>query len=577
MRRAVLFAAALLGATAAHADDELVTKISGRVQTDLELRIDEKQVGDFYNHIDLLAGPERAQAQLSFKLDASYGRFKGVAQLDVVADAFSEPISGVGDLTRIEVINPVRIEANALYVEAKDLFVHGLDLRVGQQVVSWGVGDQFNPTNALNADDIRDRLLYGKQAGNFMIKADYWLSDDWSLSGVLEPMFKPALLPRSAPIGPAEIDQLPFVSDALRWRIESETAASAAAFSAPTVVTSAVPVLPDPTLDNMPFSFRVAGTIGGQDVALSYYRGRNDFPVPYSNHTIYDPGKAQCDPVDPSHCIKGLLETEALLRYPRMQLFGLNAAGEIPLTFISEALHGIGYRVEAAFIVPEESTMQITQDALALPVPQPAGEYDYDGDGVPGGPAPAVVDDTPFMKWVLGLDYTFGKHVYVNAQWVHGLVDEFGAGDFFHDGRAVLQSGVTSGTAATLLQCALPKDGTTCARELFQPRIADYLVFGLDFKLMNNALLLRLFNIIALNGVTEEVWDDARGARVQTHHSLFSAEGVSAVVYPELNYNFGNGLDLGGGLLLLLGKSYTKFGDPKAGGSIAWMRARFAF
>jgi hypothetical protein len=576
MRRAVLSAAALLGATAAHADDELVLKLNGRVQSDLQLRIDEKSVGDFYDRIELPAGPERAQAQLSFKLDASYGRFKGVAQLDVVADAFGYPLSGVGDLSRIDLVDPVRIEANSLYVEAKDLFVSGLDLRVGQQIVSWGVGDQFNPTNNLNPDDIRDRLLYGKQAGSFMIKADYWLGEDWSVSAVLEPLFHPALLPRSAPLGPAQIDRLPFVSDMLRWRIESETAATATVFGVPTVATSAVPVLPETTLENMPISFRIDGTLGGQDVALSYYRGRNDFPVPYSNHTSLDSGAAQCDPTDPSHCIKGLLETQVLLRYPRMQVIGLNAAGEIPLSWISESVHGIGYRLEAAAILPERSTMTITNDALALPVPQPAGEYDYDGDGSPGGPPPAVVDDTPFLKWVVGLDYSFGKHWYVNAQWVHGLVDEFGAGDFFHDGRAILASGVTTSGGATL-GCALAKDGTRCAREVFQPRLADYLVVGVDLHLVNNALLLRLFNILTLNAVTEEVYDDAQGARVQTHHSPFSADGFSAVVYPELNYNFGNGLDLGAGFLLLLGKEYTKFGDPKAGGSIAWMRARFAF
>jgi hypothetical protein len=576
MKRLAL-CAVLTAAGAARADDELTVKVNGRVQTDLQLRIEEKSVGDFYNKLELPAGPDRAQAELAFKLDASYGRFKGVAQLDVVADAFGYPLTGVGDLARIDLVDPVRIEANSLYVEAKDLFTHGLDLRVGQQIVSWGVGDQFNPTNNLNPDDLRDRLLYGKQAGAFMVKADYWLDEDWTLSAVLQPVFEPALLPRSAALGPAELGKTPFVSDALRWRIESETAGAAAAFGAPTIVASATPVRPDATLGNMPFSFRLAGTIGGQDVALSYYHGRTDIPVPEANHTIYDPGAAQCDPNDSSHCIKGLLETSVQLGYPEMQVIGLNAAGEIPLSWITETLHGIGYRVEAAYFLPQRATLTITQDALALPMPQPAGEYDYDGDGVPGGPRPAVVDDTPFLKWAVGLDYTFGKNWYTNVQWVHGLVDEYGAGDFLHDGRSVLASGVTTATGATLIRCALPKDGSTCARELYQPRLADYLVVGVDLKLVNNALLLRLFNIIDLSGVTEEVYDEMQGVRVQTHHSAFSADGASAVVYPELNYNFGNGLDVGAGFLLLLGKSYTKFGDPAAGGSIGWARARFAF
>ena len=37
-----------------------------------------------------------------------------------------------------------------------DAGVSGLDLKVGHQVVQWGVGDQFNPTNTLNAENLED-------------------------------------------------------------------------------------------------------------------------------------------------------------------------------------------------------------------------------------------------------------------------------------------------------------------------------------------------------------------------------------------------------------------------------------
>ena len=53
--------------------------------------------------------------------------------------------------------------------------------------------------------------------------------------------------------------------------------------------------------------------------------------------------------------------------------------------------------------------------------------------------------------------------------------------------------------------------------------------------------------------------------------------GFSAVLFPELDYNFGNGLELGTGALVLLGHSYTKFGDPAAGGSVYFVRGRFSF
>ena len=576
-------------APGALADDELSVRWGGRIQSDLRFRTERKGVGDFYNRLELPDGPERNQNTLGLKLDASYGRFKAVAQVDFVLDGFSSELKSVGDLYHIDKVDPYYFEVPSLYLDIKSAVVEGLDLRIGQQVVSWGVGDQFNPTNNLNADDLRDPLLFGKQAGNFMVKADYWINDNLSVSGVFVPVFKPAMLPRSAILGPAALDRLPFTDAEMRWRVESQQAFTGTLLRSPTIVSSAVPVLPETNFENMQWAYRLAGTFGEQDVALSYYYGRHDFPTPLENHTHYEKG-VQCDPKDKTRCIDGLLKTDVKLGYPKMHVYGINAAGEIPLKWIKDSLYGIGYRVEAAVIVPDRTTIKLTQDALDLElVPQKAGEYDYDGDGKPGGRGAAVVDGTAFLKWVIGLDYTVGEHFYVNAQWVHGLSDEFGAGDFLHEGWAVRQSGVLDQKPIDLqndciFQPELPLDGSTpigngtkCAREILHPRIGDYAVLGMDFKFMNNALLFRLFNILDVSGIVEEHYDFKTKKRVRTSYSPFTGEGFSMVVYPEVNYNFGNGLDLGVGALIQLGKDYSKFGDPAAGGSTVWTRGRFAF
>ncbi len=578
--RSLALASALLTITLASgalADDELSVHWGGKIQSDLRFRTERKGVGDFYNRLELPDGPERNQNTFGLNLDASYGRFKAVAQVNFVLDGFSADLKDVGDLYHIEKVDPYYFEAPSLYLDMKSVLVDGLDLRIGQQIVSWGVGDQFNPTNNLNADDLRDPLLFGKQAGNFMAKADYWINDNVSISGVFVPVFKPAMLPRSALLGPASIDRLPFTDPAIRHRIESEQATSAGNFGSPTIVSSAKPVLPETNFENMQWAYRLAGTFGEQDIALSYYYGRHDFPVALANHTHYEVNH-QCDPKDKTRCIDGLLKTDVTLGYPRMHVYGLNAAGEIPLNWIKETLHGIGYRLEAAVIVPERTTIKLTQDALDLPgFPQDAGEYDYDHDGKPGGKQPAVVDSTAFLKWVIGLDYSFGEHVYLNGQWVHGLADEFGAGDFLHEGYAVRQSGVTTTPIDSLTDCALVQDGTKCAREIMRPLLGDYAVLGIDFKFMNNALLIRLFNILDVSGVVEEHYDPKTKQRVRTSYSPFSDEGFSMVVYPEVNYNFGNGLDLGAGALIQLGKDYSKFGDPAANGSVVWTRGRFQY
>jgi hypothetical protein len=397
------------------------------------------------------------------------------------------------------------------------------------------------------------------------------------MSAVLVPIFKPALLPASSALGAADIQRMPFVDDAFRHRIEAQFGYAASDQAGyPTIVNSITPVLPGPSMDNMQFAYRVAGTLGEQDVAFSYYLGRTDFPQPFSNHTKQVDG-VRCDPQAPMHCIGGVLATDVLLGYPRMHVYGLNMSGEFnPFKRLSDKIHGIGYRVEAALIVPQRTTIQLTESPLPA-VLQGGGEYSYQGNNLPGGNPPAVVESTPFMKWTIGLDYSFGAHVYVNTQWVHGLADEFGAGDWMHKGWAVRQSGIATPGGKTFSQCVSTNNGESCATETLLPRLGDYFVLGADFKFLEDAGLFRFFTIWDVSGVTTSAPDPTTMKQVQTFHSFFTKEGFSATIYPELDYNFGNGLELGAGALVLLGGTWTKFGDPAAGGSIVFTRGRYSF
>jgi len=584
--RASLLALLLLAASSAEAraDDDIKLEWSGRIQSDLRFRVEDKSIGDFYNELRLAPGVERNQNLFNLKLKSTFGRFTGVASVDFVLNGVTGKLDGLGDLSTYEKIQPYRFEPQALYIEGKDMIVKGLDLRVGHQIVSWGVADQFNPTNNLNADDLRDPLLFGRQQANFMVKLDYWVTKSLSVSGVLVPIFKPALLPYSAALGVGAVDRLPFTDANLRHRIAAETATSAGSpIGYPTVVSRATPVIPDPLPENMQVAFRIAGTIAEQDISLSYYNGRTDFPQPFLNHTKQTAG-LRCDPNDATRCIKGVLETEVSLAYPKMHVYGLNATGEVnPFKWISEQIHGVGYRVEAALVVPQRQTLQLLNDALSVAIPLPAGEYDYENDGKPGGAQPAVVDATAFLKWTVGLDYAFGDHIYANVQWVHGLADELGAGDFLHEGYAVRQSSVTTNEADTRSRCVLSPqltllgDGTRCAREVLAPKLGDYIVLGVDLKFLDDAALLRLFTLWSMSGVTVTEWSESENKRVSRHFGLFTKEGFSAVLFPEFTYNFGNGLELGAGALIELGRDYTKFGDPAAGGSTVFTRARYSF
>ncbi len=553
---------------------------NGRIQSDLRFRPTDVGVTPWYDGRGFRAGVERNQNLLVASLKGTYGRVNFKADVNLFLYGYTRDVYEFADLTRREKIDPYRLDVQNLYIEVEDLFVKNFDLRVGQQLVDWGVGDQFNPTNNLNADDIEDVLLFGKQQGNFMVKGTYWLNEEWFHEAVLVPVFKPAVLPRSAVLGLSRVDTVPVPDDALRWKMVTGNGVlldNALNLRNPTVVRDAIPDLPTPSLDDMQFGYRLAGTVLNQDVSLSYYRGRFDFPVPYKNIVTQDRTR-RCNPSDPNDCVDSTMLTDVRLMYPKMHVYGLNMTGEIGwLKALSEKLfNAVGYRLEAALIVPQQTTFRVDNGAFSLGGFETApGEFDYDGDGQPGGKPPVLVDGRPFAKWTLGLDYTFNEHVYVNAQWVHGLVDEFGAGDY------VLGASSIEGDKTSQLQCLALQFAGGCAnkfpREYQRARIGDFLVAGLDYKAMQQKLLLRLFTVFALNPIRETYFDEAAQTRVERFHSPFSRNGFSAVIYPSATYNFGNGLELSTGLLAQLGQKWTKFGDPATGGTMLWSRAAFAF
>lgn len=553
------------------ASAELDLSLGGRIQSNVRYRPSETVVGDFYDRRVLADGFSRNEHILKLKLNATTERFAGIVDVDLVWLGFPRT-ADLNDLSLREVDEPVRIEAQSAYLEGTDLFVDGLDLRVGYQIVNWGVADQFNPTNNLNADDLEDRLLFGTQQSNLMARLDYAPNDTWTLSGVLVPIFRPALLPNSAPLAVGAVDRLPHLDVDFRRRLHAEAAASAQ-FGYPTIVEDAIIQLPDATAKNMQFMLRAATVVFEQDVALSYYFGRSDFPVPIDNFTRQLNGE-QCNPSNQADCIDGVLGTAVTLAYPKMQVAGLNVAGEVDLLgWASDSIAPIGYRLEVGVYFPRAQRLAMRQgEIMILGQTRPAGEYEY-----PGAERPLVLDDTPFAKWTLGLDYTFNEHVYLNVMWVHGLADEFGAGDFFTDGKVVRQGGVTSDPDATQTCAIVAQDGTQCAREVLRNRLGDYFVAGVDLRFMDGNLLFRMFTILELTGYVEDRYQRSAGQRVTKRFAPWTEEGFSAVLFPELSYNFGQGLELAVGALFELGASYTKFGEAAAGGSVGWFRGVYSF
>ena len=124
---------------------------------------------------------------------------------------------------------------------------------------------------------------------------------------------------------------------------------------------------------------------------------------------------------------------------------------------------------------------------------------------------------------------------------------------------------------------SLDEEGHIVERVMAAPALGDYLVVGVDVSLLDKKALVRLFTIWDLGGIYFEEWNKDQNKRVRTHKAFYTDEGLSAVIYPEVQYDFGQGFRLSLGAFLQLGKDYTKFGEAAAGGSSVWTRGTFAF
>ena len=526
------------------------TEFAGRIQSDVRYLLDDVGAGAWYAPTGVSRGFERVESIVGGNLIAEGDGVIGFVDLQLVASSSRTNVGTLGELGERTRVDPVALEVNEAFLEVWDVGVAGLDLRIGHQLVQWGVGDQFNPTNNLNADDLEDPLQFGKQLPNTMVRADYALGPMWTLSGVVAPIFRAAMLPATSAIGVAFTDRMPVLEDDVRWQLQAEQALARDSLGYPTIVGSAEIIDPPDSLHGSSGMVRIGGTVGAQDIAFSWYSGRSDIPQPVANHT-HLVARPLCHPTAPETCIDGYMVTESKLAFPRMHVAGLNVAGEVDaLGWLGAS--PIGWRLEAALVQPERLNIAITNDELPIPGwTQPAGEYAYGLDGE----RPTVISDTPFAKWTLGLDYTVGKHVYVNTQWVHGLADEFGAGDFLQPDFVTRAGG-----------------GDWEIRRL---RIGDYLVLGSDINL--DGATLRLFSLFDVTGYQTETAADAFNRRTTSKHSPWSGDGFSAVLYPELMMRFGNGIAASIGTIQKFGKKHTKFGDPAAGGDLAFVRGSYEF
>lgn len=436
---------------------------------------------------------ERSETTLQARVAGKYGKHVGgVADVEMTFVEMSSPQT-FAHLTDRQALDSFRFESDALFVEFTDMGLDGLDMRMGRQKVIWGAADRFHPTSNLNALDVEDALAFGETLAAEMITLQYrpyftfgdedepWF-EEFSLQLAWAPMFKPAQLPQSA----AQAFTLPdeTIRLASSQRLKDLARLQKGYLDAGAVINYDIQVHePEFNIENSAVAARMAWNIVGIDMSVSYFRGFDDFPR--GEKAIVTGDAANVD-------------TEIHLTFPRVQVIGVDLATSLPF------LDGVGLWGEVGITLHDDLFVVVDGTRFA----------GFESIPELNGPPVTEFGKGMFVKGVAGLDYTPLPWWYINIQYLHGFVDEFGADE-----------------------------------------LEDYLVAGMDFKLFHDKWVIRIFSILNFQDLSHVIFP-------QFIFRPWSASEISV------------GAFLFSGLW---GKKDTKFGSPVAGQSTVFVRGRYSF
>jgi hypothetical protein len=340
----------------------------------------------------------------------------------------------------------LNVDFREAYVDLYGFLFDNLDIRIGRQRIAWGTADKLNPTDNLNPDDLEDIWDFGRHLGSNGLKISYYFGD-CTFTGIYIPIFTPAVLPRgdfASALSPSI--KLP---NGLILRNSSDTI-----------------IMPKNNFkESSIIGIKISKNFFSYDFSVSYVYGRDDLPI--AKNVIFTP--ISLPQVD---------ITNELI-YPRMHIVGIDMAG---------AIANIGIWTEVAIFFPEE--VKLTTDLSAL------------GMGIDESIA---LDNKPYIKYVVGADYTFKNGIYINGQYLHGFIHERG-----------------------------------------ESNLEDYFMFGIEKKFFNDKL-----KIIPISG----------GIEINDFKNI---ENNYALIFsPEIAYFPIDNAELTLGIRLIDGKDTTTFGKLK--------------
>jgi len=411
----------------------------------------------------------RNETEANLRLDISAGRHvKGVADMTLVYTGKRDERT-LTDLGLRSKVDPFRVESDAMYIVFRDLGLEGLDLSIGRMILPWGTGDQFNPTRNLNSLDLEDRLMFGEGMANQMVVLEW--SPGWYVEGeddtIFDEMifqlavvlvFRGSLLPESSQVAfsAPKYARTRYHSQLMADLFDLQDAFAVRGGELSFDVSTANP---STNFRNVQVGAKVGFHLLGVDLSFSYYRGFDDMLQPeavYVDDVTLPEGStlsgASLLPIVENLCADGVsclngtdVHTKIRVGYPRIQVAGIDMSTSL------DFLGGLGLWAEVAFVFHDDLQLQVRKPAAVVQMASGSGTY----------PAETVYAYEQkkdwFVKSVVGIDYSFTSWWYINVQYLHGFVDEFGA-DY----------------------------------------LDDFIVAGSDFKLLDERLLIRIFALFCI-------------------------------------------------------------------------------
>jgi hypothetical protein len=160
----------------------------------------------------------------------------------------------INNLRDVEIVQK-KTELREAYL---DILTHRLDLRIGRQIVRWGVVEGARVTDEINPLDFQEYILreiQDRYIPLFMVKADFY-ADPYAFELIWIPELK---FHRPAPRG-SEWEQFQVLPEIRN---------------------------PSKTFPNSEWAFRVSRSLAGWDLSLSYFYTWDDFPANF--RTVENP------------------------------------------------------------------------------------------------------------------------------------------------------------------------------------------------------------------------------------------------------------------------------------------------